>query len=170
MKLSPGAAALLIIGELLLMLPPCLMATDRRGDLCDIVPSSARATTAQFKALMQTVAAGWTEPDPRKAADCFAVDAIYSAPPEPHPHQGREELYNFFHGEGAQARRMSMVWHRLAFDEESQIGFGEYTFHGDHQFHGVTVVRVVDGKIKNWREYEVQSNLDWRHFVGKNSF
>lgn len=139
-------------------------------DACAIVPSGSRATTAQFKQLMQTIADGWTEPDPRKAADCYADDAIYSSPPDPHAHQGREDLYRFFYGEGGKPRKMYMVWHHLAFDEESQTGFGEYTFRGVHQFHGIVVVRLVDGKIKNWREYEVQSNVPWDGFVEKNKF
>ena len=145
-------------------------ALDTPKDACAIVSAGAHATTAQFKQLMQTIADGWTEPDPRKAADCYAEDAIYSSPPDPHVHQGREDLYYFFYGDGDKPRKMGMVWHHLAFDEQSQVGFGEYTFRGTHQFHGIVVVQLVDGKIKNWREYEVISKLDWRQFIGKNQF
>jgi hypothetical protein len=47
---------------------------------------------------------------------------------------------------------MKMKWHHMAFDEATQIGFGEYTFGLNKQYHGVVVVRVPDGRIANWRD------------------
>ena len=65
---------------------------------------------------------------------------------------------------------MKMTWHHLAFDEESQVGFGEYTFQMNYRYHGVVVVRIRGGKIANWREYQYESPLEWKEFVRKNDF
>jgi hypothetical protein len=128
-------------------------------------------TSRDFAKLMQTVAEGWNEGNARKAADCFTEDAIHSSPPSPKVHKGKPALYQFFGGPKGRGAPMFMGWHRLVFDEETQIGFGEYTFrYGKYQAHGVAVIRIRSGKIQNWREYEVASHLDWDHFVGENDF
>ena len=36
--------------------------------------------------------------------------------------------------------------------------------------HGVAIVRITDGRIRNWREYWYESDLDWERFVGENRF
>jgi hypothetical protein len=36
--------------------------------------------------------------------------------------------------------------------------------------HGVVLIRFRDRKIANWREYEIESPLDWDEMVGKNNF
>ena len=63
-----------------------------------------------------------------------------------------------------------MVWHHLVFDEGRQIGAGEYTYRGRNQYHGIVMVRIVDGLIANWREYHVRSDLPWERFVDENAF
>jgi ketosteroid isomerase-like protein len=65
---------------------------------------------------------------------------------------------------------MQMVWHHLVFDEEQQIGAGKYTFTCGMRTHGMVLIRLRDGKIANWREYEIDSPLDWEVLVGKNQF
>jgi len=65
---------------------------------------------------------------------------------------------------------MHMKWHHLLFDEQNQIGAGEYSFTYEVRTDGVGMVRVVNGKIANWREYEQESPLDWQQFVGPNQF
>jgi hypothetical protein len=35
---------------------------------------------------------------------------------------------------------------------------------------GADLVRIVDGKIANWREYQHRSELAWDEFVGPNRF
>ncbi|MFY9528241.1 MAG: nuclear transport factor 2 family protein [Candidatus Acidiferrales bacterium] len=128
-------------------------------------------TSRDFAELMQTVAARWNEGNARKAADCFTEDAIYSSPPSPQMHKGNPALYQFFGGPKGRGARIFMGWHHLVFDEQTQIGFGEYTFrYGKYQAHGVVVIRIRESKIQNWRAYEVSSRLDWDHFVGENSF
>jgi hypothetical protein len=65
---------------------------------------------------------------------------------------------------------MTMQWHHVAFDDASQIGMGEYTFTYQIRTHGIVVIRVAERKIANWREYEVESPLDWNQLVGSNKF
>lgn len=57
---------------------------------------------------------------------------------------------------------MSVAW--------CQIGAGEYTYRGRNQYHGIVIVRVVDGLIANWREYQVRSDLPWDSFMDDNAF
>ena len=129
-----------------------------------------KITAAQFKSLMQTVAAGWNEGDAKKAADCYTEDATYTEPPDKQVYAGRKALYEFFGGERKPEPPMKMTWHHLAFDEASQIGFGEYTFQMNNQYHGIVIVKIWSGKISNWREYQYKSDLEWREFAGKNDF
>ncbi|MGH9755864.1 MAG: nuclear transport factor 2 family protein [Blastocatellia bacterium] len=89
-----------------------------------------KITAAQFDTLMRTVADGWNEGNAKKAADCYTEDALYTEPPDKQVYAGREALYEFFGGDKRPEPPMKMTWHHLAFDEESQIGFGEYTFQG----------------------------------------
>jgi hypothetical protein len=63
-----------------------------------------------------------------------------------------------------------MTWHHLLFDEEAQIGAGEYTFQMNNRYHGIVIVKLRDGKISNWREYQYQSTLDWQNFTANNPF
>lgn len=39
-----------------------------------------------------------------------------------------------------------------------------------HQYHGIVIVRLVDGLIANWREYQVRSDLPWDRFMDDNAF
>lgn len=65
---------------------------------------------------------------------------------------------------------MHMTSHHLAFDESQRIGFGEYTIQMSHGYHGIVIVRMENGKICNWREYQYKSPLDWNDFQGQNRF
>ncbi len=132
--------------------------------------SADKITAAQFKILMRTVVAGWNEGDSKKAADCYTEDAIYTEPPDRQVYVGRQALYEFFGGDKKPDPPMKMTWHHLAFDEESQTGFGEYTFQMNSRYHGIVVVKIRGGKIGNWREYQYKSDLEWREFVKKNDF
>ena len=129
-----------------------------------------RLDQTQFRSLLETVSRGWNSNDARLAAECFTEDAIYSAPPDSRVRRGRRELFDFFGGEKGRDQPMHMEWHHLMFDEKEQIGAGEYTFTYQIRTHGVAVVRIVDGRIANWREYEQQSALDWDKFIEDNRF
>ena len=63
-----------------------------------------------------------------------------------------------------------MTWHHLVFDPIPQIGAREYTFEHREQTHGVVIVKLSNGLILNWREYEVEANLPWEQFIGDNKF
>ncbi len=126
--------------------------------------------TAEFKNLLQTVADGWNEGNARKAADCFTEDAIYIEPPDKQVYVGRKALFEFFGGDKKPAPKMSMTWHHSAFDEDGQIGFGEYTFQGNSRYHGIVIIKIKNGKISNWREYQYKSDLEWKDFIEKNKF
>jgi len=129
-----------------------------------------KLTTQQFEELMQTVAEGWNEGNARKASDCFSEDAIYVEPPEKQLYRGRAELYEFFGGDAGADMPMKMTWHHLAFHEEDQLGFGEYTFQMHGRYHGIVVVKLEAGLIKNWREYQYRSELAWEEFTSQNPF
>jgi hypothetical protein len=143
---------------------------------CPIDPNIANAgspqrlTQAQFRILMETVARGWNSNNARLAADCFREDAVYSAPPDSAVRRGKSQLFDFFGGDKGRDQAMHMEWHHLIFDEDEQVGAGEYTFTYQIRTHGVAIVRLVDGKIANWREYEQASPLPWNEFIGENRF
>jgi ketosteroid isomerase-like protein len=121
---------------------------------------------------MGALAAGWNAGDARKAADVFTEDALYLEPPDKQFYAGRPALYEFFGGANTRKPEppMKMTWHHLAFDEASQVGFGEYTFQMNRRYHGIVVVKIRGGKISNWREYQYESKLDWKEFVAKSPF
>jgi ketosteroid isomerase-like protein len=136
----------------------------------DPTPLPARIGAAEFRALVQRLADGWSSGNARQAADCFTEDAVYSEPPDKQLYRGRDALFRFFGGEKGRPQAMKMTWHHLAFDETDQIGFGEFTFEFGGRVHGVAVVKVEGGRIRNWREYWYESDLDWDRFVAANPF
>lgn len=127
-------------------------------------------TATQFNQLMQTIADGWNEGNARKAADCFSPDAMYIEPPDKQVYRGRDELYEFFGGDNDPEIPMHMTWHHLAFNEEEQIGFGEYTFQMHGKYHGIVTVKLENGLIKFWREYQYKTELNWEDFSRLNAF
>ena len=127
-------------------------------------------STIEFNRLMQAIADGWQEGNARKAADCFSEDAIYVEPPDKQLYHGRAELYEFFGGDSGTDLPMKMTWHHLAFNEEEQVGFGEYTFQLHGRYHGIVIVKIENGLIKFWREYQYKTDLDWNEFTSLNPF
>ena len=128
------------------------------------------AGDADFRRLMATIAAAWNQGDARKASDCFSEDAVYMEPPDKQVYHGREALYQFFGAGKPPQPAMHMTWHHLAFDASSQVGFGEYTFSMNRQYHGIAVVKLSAGKIASWREYQYRSDLSWQLFAGRGYF
>ena len=119
---------------------------------------------------MQLLADSWNKGDARKAADYFSEDAIYSEPPDKQLYKGRAELFKFFGGNEGRKSAMKMTWHHLVFDEQKQVGAGEFTFEFGSKVHGVAMVKINEGKISHWREYWYESDLDWQKFIGENKF
>ncbi len=121
--------------------------------------------TQQFKQLLDILAEGWNEGNAKKASDCFTDDALYVEPPDKQFFKGRDQLFRYFGGNSEKPKQMKMLWHNLSFDEESQIGMGEYTFEMNDKNHGVVVVEIEDGKIKTWREYQWTGDLNYETFL-----
>jgi SnoaL-like domain len=129
-----------------------------------------RVSSADFQKLMRTLAEGWNQGNAKKAADCFALDAVYAEPPGKQLYRGRAELYEFFGGDKPPQPPMSMEWHHLVFDPETQVGSGEYSFQMNNRYHGIVIVKLKDGLIASWREYQYPSSLSWAEFVGESAF
>jgi ketosteroid isomerase-like protein len=127
-------------------------------------------TFAEFRALMSRLADAWNSNDAKTAAACFTDDAIYTSPPDSRVLRGRDALFQFFGGPKGRPHSMKMEWHHLLFDEGGQIGAGEYTFTYEVRTHGMVIVRVRDGRIANWREYERESPADWQQLTATNPF
>lgn len=129
-----------------------------------------KLTQTEFARLLHRLADCWNKGDARQASLCFTEDALYTEPPDKQYYSGREALFQFFGGESGRAGKMSMTWHHILFDEEKQIGAGEFTFTYGDSVHGVTMIKVIDGLIGNWREYWYASPLSWVEFTQKNRF
>jgi hypothetical protein len=116
-------------------------------------------TSAGFSALLDRLAGAWARRDYATAAACFAEDVRY-ADPLHYAFSERASLRAFFEAdEGADQRT---DWHLVLFDEARQIGAVEYTYQGSRRYHGVALVRVRDGVITHWREYQ---HVDVRSFA-----
>lgn len=120
-------------------------------------------TSEEFKSLMQRLAQAWNGANARTAANCFTDDGIYLDPPDKEICVGREALYEFFGGDAPTP--MEMIWRCLAFDEREQKGFGEYSFKGKANNHGVAVVEIRVGRISSWRQYQYDCDLRWQEFI-----
>lgn len=140
------------------------------GSLRTSRPAPGHLDQAGFQKLIGTLTDGLDSNNARMAADCFTEDAMYSSPPNPEIKKGRQAIFEFFGGEKGRPKTMSILWHRLVFDPAAQIGAGEYTFTYQVRTHGMVMMRIVNGKIANWREYEVESRLNWEEMVGENRF
>lgn len=131
----------------------------------------SRLNSHEFKRLLHKVADGWNNGNAQVAADCFTEDAIYIEPPDQQLYQGRNELYEFFGGIEGRSDPMNMTWHYLIFDEQEQVGTGEYTFaYKGRLSHGIVIVQISEEKINRWREYQYRSNMVWTDFIGRSMF
>lgn len=149
-----------------MLLLSTMMVACSGGDTAKPAPPS----TTEFTAVMEELATAWNEGDSARAAACFTEDAVYSEPPAKQLYRGRQALFEFFGGNEGRPGQMSMAWHHLAFNPETGVGFGEFSFTYGTTAHGVAVVRLRDGKIANWREYWYESELPWDQFIRENPF
>lgn len=119
---------------------------------------------AEFKALMNQVAIGWSTQNTTLALSSFDVDAIYMEPPNIQYYQGHEQLRPYF-DELTEAYKMK--FHRLWFDTQTQTGAGEYTFsyEKDSADTGTVVVELKNGKIIFWREYQRKGPADFKDYL-----
>lgn len=121
-----------------------------------------------FAALMRNLAEAWSTGDAHRAADCFTEDVVYVEPPDRQRYTGRQAVFEL--SGGSNPAPMSMTWHHLAFDPEQQVGFGEYTFRGRRQYHGIVAIQIRDGRVHRWREYQYHDEAGWEQFVGDSRF
>jgi ketosteroid isomerase-like protein len=126
--------------------------------------------TAQFIAVMNSLAQAWNDGNADRAVACFTEDAVYTEPPDKQIYRGRDALYRFFGGAAGRPGKMTMQWHHLAYNPDTNVGFGEFTFTYGSTVHGIAVVRVRAGRIANWREYWYESPLTWDQFSRSNPF
>ena len=157
---------LFAVGLLLsLLLMPALGSVGPAG-ACDGRAVSRPLGPAAFRAILDTVAAGWNSARADLAAGCFTEHAVYVEPPNRQLYRGRPAIRDFFAASIEPARPDRMRWHATAFDWVAQVGFGEYTYRGRQNYHGIVVVQLNAGLIQNWREYQYGSPLSWEDFVG----
>jgi hypothetical protein len=133
-------------------------------------PDEESIGEAEFGDILYGVAQGWNEGNAGMAAYYFADDAVYEEPPKKQLYKGKKEIFKFFGGEKGFDKPMKMEWHNIAFNAEQQTGFGEYTFAMNNQYHGVVVIKLREGKIALWREYQYKSETGWREFADESFF
>ena len=152
------------------LLLPALLAIPGDGHgpatLCDGRPRPTPLGSEEFRGVLDSVAAGWNGGRVETAVLCFSETAVYLEPPDRQRYQGRTALRGFFAASVLPPRPDRMRWHGVAFDSARQLGFGEYTYRGGQNYHGIVVVRIEGGLIRSWREYQYRSPLQWEEFIG----
>ena len=118
----------------------------------------------QFQSLMQDVADGWSTQNTELALRSFHENVIYMEPPDIQLYRGHEQLRPYF---DALEAKHEMEFHNLMFNRDKQIGAGEYTFSygSDTADTGVVIVKILEGKIAFWREYQRKGSSDFEDFI-----
>jgi hypothetical protein len=131
-------------------------------------PNAGKISTDDFYKIMNAVAEGQSEGNTANAADMFAENAVYSDLLRRQTYKGRVAIKKSF--SNSSAKSLKMQWRHLLFNEQDQIGAGEFTLEGDRRYHGMVIVKVEKGKISNWREYRYASSQSWDKFTSDNPF
>jgi hypothetical protein len=147
-----------------LVLPPT--GSKQTDSPCEGRVAAKPLESAAFHAVLDTIASGWNGARPDLAAGCFTEGAVYLEPPDRQVYRGRPAIREFFAASTQRPQPDRMRWHAVAFDPVRQVGFGEYTYRGRQNYHGIVVVRLQAGLIHRWREYQYGSPLSWEEFVG----
>lgn len=124
-------------------------------------------SNAEFRAMLQSLADGWQRRDYNSVVSHFADNVRY-ADPLRYAFENRHDLQAFF--ENDEGLEQSTVWHNVLFDEAQQLGVAEYTYDGTWCYHGTVWIRVQDGKITHWREYQHTDPREWEDFVSGTAF
>jgi catechol 2,3-dioxygenase-like lactoylglutathione lyase family enzyme len=116
-------------------------------------------TRDDLVAVLERAAAGWRDGDAAAVADAFAADVEY-LDPFLYRFARREDLLPFFEPPPGGHH---VTWHQVLWDDTAQTGVVEYTYEGDHRYHGAAIVRLADdGRIALWREWQHRDDtLDW---------
>ena len=114
---------------------------------------------AAFHAVLERAAAGWAAGDAAAVGDCFAEDVAY-LDPYAYRFDSRADLLPFF---APPIGGHHVTWHTTIWDDVAGTGVVEYTYVGDHRYHGAAVVQLdPDGRIALWREWQHRDDeLDW---------
>lgn len=129
--------------------------------------TDADSELAEFAASLHSLALAWEQRDPRRAAELFTENAVYSEQTVGRAVCGRNELTQHFARAFVDDGWMRLVWRHISFDACSQVGAGEFSFYWPAgQVHGMVSVRMERGRIANWREYAIVSERDWDAFQG----
>lgn len=123
--------------------------------------------TDDFHALLVRLAQLWAARDYAAIVEAFAPDVHY-ADPLRYRLDGRAALRAFFENDDDLPQRTQ--WHVAVFDPTTQTGAAEYTYDGTHRYHGVALIRLADGLITHWREYQHIDAREWRDYVGATRF
>lgn len=118
---------------------------------------------AGFQRLAERLGAAWTRGDATEAAACFSESIVY-ADPRRYRFTSLDDLERFFDpGPEGHALR----WHRILFDESAQTGVLEYTYEGQHRYHGAAIAEVDGaGLIHSWREWQhLDDARDWDTYL-----
>jgi ketosteroid isomerase-like protein len=121
---------------------------------------------AEFRSLLERLAAAWAAQDAAAAAACFSEDATYIEPPDEQYFHGHEELLAYF---SPLEPGTYLAFRHTWFDEGGQTGAVEFSFGVEGREsadHGVAVVELRDGLIHTWREYVRQGPADFERFTG----
>jgi hypothetical protein len=118
-------------------------------------------TALEFERLLDALADAWARREYARAADWFADDVRY-ADPLRYAFTSRSALLAFFENDDGRPQRT--VWHTRLFDEGAQRGAAEYTYDGTQRYHGIALIRVADGRITHWREYQHVDPRPWPAF------
>src|SRR5713101_1875870 len=133
-------------------------------------PAAGKISADDFYKIMNTIAEGRSEGNAAKAADMFTENAVYSDLLRGQTYKGQAAIKKFFSNNKSSVKPMKMQWHHLLFNEQDQVGAGEFTLEGYRHYHGMVIVKVEKGKISNWREYDFASNQGWDKFTSENHF
>ena len=108
-------------------------------------------TRDEFIRRIDALAAAWTAGDATAAAAHFAERVDYRDPLR-YRFATRDELLPFFAPPPGGHR---CVIHSALFDPDRQAGVVEYTYEGDHRYHGAAIVSVnADERIDGGREWQ----------------
>jgi len=124
-------------------------------------------TSSEFRALLERLADGWRRRDYESVTAAYSEHVRY-ADPARYRIEGRAALLEFFRNDDGLPQ--STVWHTIVFDETQQVGAAEYTYEGTHRYHGTVLVRVADGLITHWREYQHVDQRTWEDFAGETAW
>jgi hypothetical protein len=155
---------LLLLAILLILVTSCevhyqKIPVDRESDIKS--SSSKKISTEEFKKLIQTVAEGNNEGNVAKVIGCFTKDAVYKEASDTRKFTPLE-FFNIMLGTDEDYKApLNMTWQRLSFQEEDQIGNGEYTFQRPGRYHATVLIKIRDGLISSWQEIRQRSDIEW---------